>query len=80
MTAMTEGNITSINKKTIFIRSRKNISVSYDYEKTVISVFIVKELKIRKSDVTLEWIHFVMASLCNGFTFPGQGVMVQLLC
>ena len=68
-------------KKTIFIRNRKNISVSYDYEKTVISAFTIKELKIRKSDVTLEWIHFVMASLCNGFTLPGQGViaMLQLL-
>ena len=34
--------------------------------KTTIIVFIAKELKIRKSDITLQWLHFVMASLCQG--------------
>ena len=34
-------------------------------EKTVITVFTAKELKIRKSDVTVQWVHFVMTSRCN---------------
>ena len=26
-----------------------------------------KDLKIRKNDITLQWLHFAMASLCNGY-------------
>ena len=36
-----------------------------------------KKLKIRKNDVTLQWLHFVIASVCYGFTFPVYKVTWQ---
>ena len=40
---MTEANIVSTDKKTVFI------------------LFIANKLKIRKSDATLQWLHFARA-------------------
>ena len=47
--------------------------------KKVFVVFITKELKIRKSDTTYQWHHFVIGSLCNGFTLPGYDFTFQCL-
>ena len=44
-------------------------------EKTVIIVFIAKELKEGNNDVTLQRLDSEMTLLCNGFTLPGHGVI-----
>ena len=55
-------------------------SIDSTNKKKVNFIFITKELKIRKNDVTLQWLHFVMASLCNSFTLPGYGITLKWLC
>ena len=47
-------------------------NIPVQIEKTVIIVFIAKELKKRKSDVT-QWLHFVH----NVFNLQGHGIELK---